>query len=306
MLTRVYEVYLIMKNWSINNTILCITVLAFFLICGSISFYGENYTPESQTAMSASAESDQYIPENLDYTEVINEVKKEEGIPVTENKSKKLSDNNLSDGVSISENLSVEDAISQANVEMSEATDVIADESLRLYHFRQANELYKHALKKDEENLEALIGAGLSATFIGKKSEAKNVLMRAYATYPENPDVHKALGDYSFKFSEYNNAIEYYNLSLLSGNLKDYGTNIATAVCYEKLGDIDSAIAYYRVSLQLNPDSELAQSRLAYFEELRDSGYYPDSRIQEAENEPSKTLSDEEIEKIIIKTHKYK
>ena len=276
-------------------------------VCFSVIFDEERQILESKSIMTSAAESDQYIPDNLDYSEVINAIKKEEGIteelPAPQSKAPKTI---TYDNVPLSENLSVDELLLNADTEVM---DSVSEENNihKMQHILSAYELYKEALKIDEENLKAMLGAGRMLTIIGKKSEARDVLMRAYATYPDNPDVHKTLGDYSFRFGEFNNAIEYYNLSLLSGNLKDYGTNIATAICYEKLGDIDNAKVYYKVSLHLNPDSEIAKQRLAIFEELEFEGYNPDSRIQEAENgEDNNFVSEEEIEKIIIETHKIK
>ena len=267
----------------------------------------EQQTDVNGSMITSAAESGQYIPDNLDYTEVINAIKKEEGI-VDEVKSpqSKASKVITYDNVSLSENLSVDELLLNADTEVLDSVTE-DDYVLRMQHIRNAYDLYKEALKIDEENLRAMLGCGRMLTIIGKKSEARDVLMRAYATYPNDPSVHKTLGDYSFRFAEFNNAIEYYNLSLLSGNLKDYGTNIATAVCYEKLGDIEKAKAYYKVALHLNPESEIAKKRLENFEQLELHGYNPDSRVQEAENEKDNSfISEEEIEKIIIETHKIK
>jgi len=276
-------------------------------ICFSVFFEDEKPMLQTNSMRTAAAESDQYIPDNLDYTEVINAIKKEEGIvqemPSPQSKTPKTE---VYDNVPLSDSLTLDELLLNADTEVLDALSE-EDYVLRLLHVRNAYELYKEALKLDEENLSALLGCGRMLTIIGKKSDARDVLMRAYATYPDNPEVHKTLGDYSFKFSEFNNAIEYYNLSLLSGNLYDYGTNISTAICYEKLGDIEKAKAYYKVSLQLNPDSEIAKSRLAVFEELEREGYNPDSRKQEAENnEKNNFMTEEEIEKLIIESHKIK
>ena len=304
LLTRINEVYLIMKFQPSKNKILYLTVTFVLFTYCSLCFYEENQNYTQRNNAISAAEADQYIPKDLDYTEVINTIKKEEGIPVSEETSKKAQKSiDIPEDMKISQNLTVDECMVIADEQLKEALS-IEDKSLKLYHLRQAHEFYKAALAKDEENIEALIGAGMSAAFIGKKSVAKNLLMRAYATYPQNADVHKALGDYSFLFSEFNNAIEYYNLSLLSGNLKDYATNLSTAACYEKLGNIKNAIAYYTLSLQLNPNSDIAKQKLENFEEMEKNGYSPDSRKQE--NDDNTALTEEEIEKLIMETHCFK
>ena len=284
-----------------KNKIFYLTVVFVFLIYCSLCFYEENQNYINKNNAISAAETDQYIPKDLDYTEVINAIKKEEGIQVSEETAKKTAA--VPEDMKISQNLTTGEYIVIADEQLKEALTT-EDRSLKLYHLRQSHAFYKAALNKDEENIKALIGAGMSAAFIGKKSVAKNLLMRAYATYPQNADVHKALGDYSFLFSEFNNAIEYYNLSLLSGNLKDFGTNLSTAACYEKLGNINNAVAYYRLSLQLNPSSDIARQKLEFFEEMEKNGYSADSRKQQTDDNTA--LTEEEIEKLIIETHNFK
>ena len=295
-----------MEKKKLKNIIkLGIAAVIFAVIYNSINLYDERRMLESKGLITSAAESGQYIPANLDYTEVINSVKKEEGIK-TETLKTTVKKPEFQETVSKTDNLSAEQLLLNADSLVEDALSE-ENEEMRMQHFRDALDLYKEALKKDEESLKAMLGAGSMATFIGKKTEARNILMRAYATYPENPSVHKALGDYSFRFSEFNNAIEYYNLSLSSGNLMDYGTNIATAACYEKLGDKEKAVTYYKVALSLEPDSEIAKQRLAVYEGLERQGYSPDSRVQEAQNESEdNSLTEEQIEKLIIKTHKIK
>ena len=50
---------------------------------------------------------------------------------------------------------------------------------------------------------------------------------------------HKNL-NFNFSFQEYSTAVEYYKLSLASGNLRDFATNLQTAKCFEKLGDLEN------------------------------------------------------------------
>ena len=56
--------------------------------------------------------------------------------------------------------------------------------------------------------------------------------------------------------------MEYYKLSLLTGLLEDYETNIRVAECYEKLGDFENAEIYYQVVNYINPKSQAAQNKV--------------------------------------------
>lgn len=239
----------------------------------------------------------QYIPPNLDYSAVIKDIKMSEGIAEEESTVKTAE--NEEDTSSASEKYFAKavEYLQQAMQEENEAD--------KREYVRKALHAYKDCLKYDAGNLEALLGGGAMATYLGKEEEAKNLLMEAYATYPTNPRVHKALGDYSFKFSNFNNAIEYYNLSLSSGNLEDYATNLATAVCYEKLGDIEKAIMYYKVAQHLNPDSSLANQRLEMYAIMMQDGYEADTRRYEAADKIPEE-QDMELEDLIIDAQKIK
>lgn len=226
-------------------------------------------------------EKKQYIPQNLDYSTMIKEIKMQEGI-IEEEKEEK--EENTKTALTVTEDRNIKTAPSEyMNIAIGFVREAMqtTDEAEKRTKVLNAFKFYKEYLKHYPGNLEGLLGAGTMATFLGKEEEAKNILMEAYATYPSNPRVHKALGDYSFKFANFNNAIEYYNLSLSSGNLEDYATNLATAVCYEKLGDIEKAITYYKVSLHLNPNSELAKRRVEMYAVMEQDGYEADTRKYE-------------------------
>ncbi|MGN0004971.1 MAG: tetratricopeptide repeat protein [Candidatus Gastranaerophilaceae bacterium] len=276
----------------------------FFLVCEVVNIDNENDKKVSKPANAAEKkeDSDQYIPMNLDYSEVIKQIKIEEGVWNEDEEAKSRAQLGNYNQLDLDTRISPSEYFNIAKESVREALNAY-DEPEKRYKVRKALMYYKEYLKHYPGNIEALLGAGAMATYLGREEESKQILMEAYATYPKNPAVHKALGDFYYKFSNFNNAIEFYNLSLLSGNLADYGTNLATAVCYEKLGDKERAIEYYKVCLHLNPESEIAQQRLEMYEKFERDGYQSDSRMYE---DAIRENDDVELEMLILDSQKIK
>ncbi len=266
-----------MREQIINTIIRIIIVIVTIFLLYEVVIKEPKETQQSNPAAAAdSKEKDgQYIPKDLNYSRVIKKIKSEEGV----SDSKDEQAYRTAQGGENPE--SPESNILTAVKYVKEAMET-EDEGQKKGKVIKALHFYKEYLKYYPGDIEGLLGAGTMATYLGKEEEAKNILMEAYATYPNNPAVHKALGDYSFKFANYNNAIEYYNLSLNSGNMEDYATNLAVAVCYEKLGDIEEAITYYKVAQYLNPNSDLANRRLEMYAKMAKDGYEADTRKYEA------------------------
>lgn len=126
----------------------------------------------------------------------------------------------------------------------------------------KALEEYKIEYDKNTSNLDAMIGMGKANSLLDNRTEAKNILMTADCMYPNEPKSHVALADFYFYFQDYNTALEFYKLALLSGYLKDYKTNLKTAICYQKLGDVKNAILYYKICLYLKPNDKAARIKL--------------------------------------------
>lgn len=281
-----------------------ITLTILFLICETVNVKSETEKKDIKNLRAAETQSEksQYIPMNLDYSKVIEYIKKEEGVWNEEEEARLKSQLGAYNQLDLDTRISPSEYFNIAKESVREAMNAY-DEPEKRYKVRKALMYYKEYLKYYPGNIEALLGAGAMATYLGREEESKNILMEAYATYPKNPAVHKALGDFYYKFSNFNNAIEFYNLALLSGNLEDYGTNLATAVCYEKLGDKERAIEYYKVCKHLNPDSEIAEKRLQMYEKMERDGYQADSRMYE---DAIRENDDIELEMLILDAQKIK
>lgn len=168
-----------------------------------------------------------------------------------------------------------------------------------------ARELYEEEYDKNPINTDVLIGLSKTFQLIGDRAEAKLYALKAYNMYPGDPKIQKAMGDFHFSFQEYSTAVEYYKLSLASGNLRDFATNLQTAKCFEKLGDLENAELYYQICFHLNEKSREVLNKLNEYE----SSHRPDD-TQELEQKKYKYLFkdkkrseqeqiEEEAEKII-------
>lgn len=136
------------------------------------------------------------------------------------------------------------------------------------YYIDKAKEVYTIEYEKNNLNLDAMVGLGKAYSLSDQRADAKNILMQAYNTYSNNPKIQAALGDFNYSFQDYNTALEFYKLALSSGYLRDYRTNLSTALCYEKLGDTKNAKLYYKITLILNPNATEAKIRLSQLENI--------------------------------------
>ncbi len=290
---------------------LSLTLIVIVAVCELTGMHNFNKNSSNQNTKAQQTEEEQYIPPHLDYSEVIKSIKEEEGIvdepeENTDEIATKPEEVRNDDYVLTKEEEPSNPAEYMGKAQLCVRTAVQAkDETTRIRYVRKALECYLRYLKYYEGDLDALLGAGTTATFLGKETQARHLLMEAYATYPKNPNVHKALGDYCFKFNNFNNAIEYYNLSLSSGNLMDYNTNIATAVCYEKLGDIKKAIDYFKVAQHINPNSPIANQRLEMYAAMERDGYQADSRLYN-NSRPDDEQKDVELETLMLDSQRIK
>ncbi len=159
----------------------------------------------------------------------------------------------------------------------------VQDESYE--YINAARELYEEEFEKNPIDTDVLIGLSKTFQLIGDRAEAKLYALKAYNMYPGNPDMQKAMGDFHFSFQEYSTAVEYYKLSLASGNLRDFDTNLQTAKCFEKLGDLENAELYYKICHHLNEKSREILNKLNEYE----SSHRPDD-TQELEQKKYKYL----------------
>ena len=152
-------------------------------------------------------------------------------------------------------------------------------------YINNARVIYEEEYEKNPYDINILLGLSKTFQLIGDRAEAKLYVLKAYDMQPTNPTVQKAMGDFHYSFQEYSTALEYYKLSLGNGNLKNFETNLQTAKCFEKLGDLENAELYYKICYYLNSKSREVLNKLNEYE----SSHRPDD-IKELENAKYKYL----------------
>ncbi len=176
------------------------------------------------------------------------------------------------------------DNVSQAEKLLHKAKMTSVQEESYEY-INKARELYLESYEKNPADTDVLLGLSKTYQLTGDRGQAKLYVLKAYNTNPAEPKLQKAMGDFFFSFQEYSTAVEYYKLALASGLLRDYETNLQTAKCFEKLGDLENAELYYKISYHVNSKSREALNKINEY----DSSHHPDNS-EELENAKYKYL----------------
>lgn len=129
-------------------------------------------------------------------------------------------------------------------------------------YLNSARILFEERLEKAPADINTLIALSQTYQLMDDRANAKLYVFKAYNIKPDSPQIKKELGNFFYCFGEYSTAIEYYKEALSSGLLRDYETNIKTAKCYEKLGDLTNAELYYKISLHINSSSREAMNKI--------------------------------------------
>ena len=146
-------------------------------------------------------------------------------------------------------------------------TASLQDEAYEYIH--KARGYYQEEYDENPTSIPALLGLSKVNQLIGDRAEAKLYVLKAYNMEPSNPMLQKAMGDFFYSFQEYSTAVEYYKLALASGLLKDFDTNLQTAKCFEKLGDLENAELYYQISMHVNSKSKAVMKKINEYESAK-------------------------------------
>ena len=139
-------------------------------------------------------------------------------------------------------------------------TATIEEEGYEYIH--KARKIYSDLLNQNHSDKTALIGLSKVYQMIEDRQEAKIYVLKAYNMDPNDPILQREMADFFFNFQEYSTAIEYYKLALASGLLKDLRTNLSTAKCYEKLGDLENAKLYYQICNHIDSSSKRVKEKI--------------------------------------------
>ena len=153
------------------------------------------------------------------------------------------------------------DSIKRAEKLMQKAkVTAIAEESYD--YANEARKIYEEEYEKTPSDIRVLLGLSKTYQVLEDRANAKLYVLKAYNIDPTNPDLQKAMGDFHYSFQEYSTAVEYYKLSLASGNLRNFETNLQAAKCFEKLGDLENAKLYYQICNHLNSSSRVVLNKM--------------------------------------------
>lgn len=152
-------------------------------------------------------------------------------------------------------------------------------------YINEARLIYQSKFEENPVDIKALLGLSKTYQLIGDRAEAKLYVLKAYNMKPYDAKLQREMADFYYSFQEYSTAIEYYKLCLASGLLRDFETNLKTAKCYEKLGDLENAELYYQICYHLDAKSKKVMNKLNEYE----SAKHPDN-TQELENARYKYL----------------
>jgi Flp pilus assembly protein TadD len=132
---------------------------------------------------------------------------------------------------------------------------------------------YRRAHSENEQDFEALLGLGTALMRVGANDEALEMLHKALALKPDDPDARRehgnaliALGRPSLAITDFEVAFE---KSQDVRNLNGLG------IALDQLGDQPGAQAQYRAGLQIDPNNISLRNNLAL--SLAVSGQYPES-----------------------------
>lgn len=129
-------------------------------------------------------------------------------------------------------------------------------------YINSAREIYEKEYDKTPSDIRVLLGLSKTFQLLEDRANAKLYVLKAYNIDPTNPNLQKAMGDFHYSFQEYSTAVEYYKLSLASGNLRNFETNLQTAKCFEKLGDLENAKLYYQICNHLDSSSRRVLNKM--------------------------------------------
>ena len=120
-----------------------------------------------------------------------------------------------------------------------------------LNDFDNANNYYKKSLKLDNENFETNFNIGILSYKRKDFEESEKIFINLSKKFTKNKDIYYNLGVIKYEMTLYNDAIKYFNKSLILSD-QFYFAQHHLAQCYEKLNNIDLAIENYRKAEIIN------------------------------------------------------
>ncbi len=126
----------------------------------------------------------------------------------------------------------------------------------------EAQEQYLRASRTDAPPAVVYRNLGLAQCRLQNWLEALESLGRYLDLEPDETSIQQIIGDIHCKLAQFEQALPFYEASLRS-NPHDVQTLFSLSECYLHMGHTDSALMGYRRAVQIDPDFEPANRRLA-------------------------------------------
>lgn len=126
---------------------------------------------------------------------------------------------------------------------------------------QEAIPYYVQIFKNDTSNLKSIVELANCYQSIGNYKNTQKLYSRALLINPQNNYLFQQLANSYYLDNDYKNALKYY-LSAYSTD-SSYYLSKQLAKCYDNLNKIDTAIFYYRKTVELNPVDFQSTYRLA-------------------------------------------
>jgi Tfp pilus assembly protein PilF len=135
---------------------------------------------------------------------------------------------------------------------------------------------YYIASKINKGSIDANLGIARVYDIMNLDVLAKEYFSKSINIDNYNPKANCYFGDFYYRRDEYLRALFYYKVAYKYGYSKNYELNLKLGIIYEKLGDIESAKAFYSNALRLQPRNSELLEKIRLLDELNygNSQYY--------------------------------
>lgn len=150
------------------------------------------------------------------------------------------------------------------------------DKEKQKLYLREASTNYYIVTEVQHNNIDAIIKLARTYGMQDRYKLAKSYFFKALGINSVNVDANYYFGEFYYNQKEYRMALNYYRKAFEYG-LKENSQNLARmAEVYEKLGDLQRANLYYKLTFLQNPQDNEIADKIREIEGIKyqKSGYY--------------------------------
>ena len=141
--------------------------------------------------------------------------------------------------------------------------------------------LYTILCKKCPDNVMYPTRLGILYDLCGMDKYAKGCFYKAMGIKKSRPEPYFYLGEFFYKRRQFKDALNMYKRAYKNGYSGNYETLYKIGAIYEKFGDTEAALRYFKKAAEISPNSEL-DNKIIRVENADKSNreYYSDTRIR--------------------------